>query len=332
MMNIDIGFKVLRALLCLAFAALASLQGASAADAPAKIVRIGFLEVTEPGGPPLWVVHELAKLGYVEGKNLVVEYRGARNDQDRLAELAAELVKLNVDLIIAISNRAAVAAQKATRTIPIVAWGAHGALEIGLVNNLARPGGNLTGVESLAPELDSKRVEFLKQIVPALAQVAVLYDSGDQASPVHLKSTRRAAAALGVAVSTLEVQRDEDFGPVLQAAAGKPLGGVLIFTTGLTFLNIGRIMDFALVNRLPTACEFRELVQAGCLFSYGPNFIEFAQRNAAQIDKILKGTPPGDLPVEQMTRFELAINVKSAAALGVTIPKAMLMRANEIIQ
>ncbi|MDM0000689.1 ABC transporter substrate-binding protein [Variovorax sp. J22P240] len=274
------------------------------------------------------VVQELGKLGYVEGKNLVMEYRGANSDPVRLAELAAELVNLNVDLIIAISNQSAFAAQRATRTIPIVVHAAHGIREIGLVSNLRRPGGNLTGVESLAPELDSKRVEFLKQIVPGLAQVAVLYDAGDQASPLHLMSTRTAASALGVAVSALEVRRPDDFSRVFAAAAGKPLGGVVVFTSGLTFLNIERIMDFALVRRLPTACEFRELVQAGCLFSYGPNFIEFAQRNAAQIDKILKGTPPGDLPVEQMTRFELAINLKTAEALRITIPKAVLMRAN----
>jgi len=137
---------------------------------------------------------------------------------------------------------------------------------------------------------------------------------------------------LGVAISSLAVRRPEDFAPAFAAAAGKPLGGVLTFTGGLTFVNWQHIMDFALANRLPTVCEFRELAQAGCLLSYGPNFIEFAQRTAAQIDKILKGAPPGDLPVEQMTRFELVINLKTAKALGITIPQPMLVRADEIVQ
>jgi putative ABC transport system substrate-binding protein len=197
---------------------------------------------------------------------------------------------------------------------------------------LRRPGANLTGVESLAPDLDTKRVELLKEIQPGLAQLAVIYDAGDQGSALHPKSTEAAGRALGVAISSLAVRRPEDFAPAFAAAAGKPLGGVLTFTGGLTFVNWQHIMDFGLANRLPTVCEFRELAQAGCLLSYGPNFIEFAQRTAAQIDKILKGAPPGDLPVEQMTRFELVINLKTAKALGITIPQPMLVRADEIVQ
>ncbi len=322
----------LGALLAIGVALLVPLRDASAADAPGKVVRMGYLENVAPGGPPMLIVQDLGKLGYVEGKNLVIEYRHANGNPDRMPEAAAELVKLNVDVIYAVSNVAAFAAKSATRTIPIVVWGAHGALDTGLVPSLRRPGSNLTGVESLAPELDAKRVELLKQIVPALAQLAVLYDAGDQGSPLHLKSTQAVGRALGVAVSTLEVRRPEDFGPIFAAAAGKLLGGVLTFTNGLTFTNWQRIMDFALANRLPTVCEFRELAQAGCLLSYGPNFIEFAQRTAAQIDKILKGTPPGDLPVEQMTRFELVINLKTARALGITIPQALLRRADEVIE
>ena len=331
-MTIKSGPKDLATCLAIALALLVSMRNAPAADAPAKVVRVGYLEFVAPGGPPMLIVQELGKLGYIEGKNLVMEYRHANGNPDRMPEAAAELVKLNVDVIYAVSNVPAFAAKSATRLIPIVAWGAHGAVETGLVSSLRRPGGNLTGVESLAPELDAKRVELLKQIVPGLARLAVVYDAGDQGSPPHLKSTQAAGRALGVAISTLEMRRPEDFGPVFAAATAKPLGGVLTFTGGLTFENWQRIMDFALANRLPTVCEFRELAQAGCLLSYGPNFIEFTQRTAAQIDKILKGTPPGELPVEQMTRFELVINLKTARALGLTIPKSLRLRADEVIE
>jgi ABC-type uncharacterized transport system substrate-binding protein len=200
------------------------------------------------------------------------------------------------------------------------------------VTSLGRPGGNLTGTESLAPELDAKRIELLKQIVPGLVRVAVLYDAGDQGSAVHLKSTEAAGQTLGVAISMLEVRRAEDFEPVLSGSAGKPLGGFLTFTSSLTFANWQHIMGFALANRLPTVCEFKELARKGCLLSYGPTFMEFDQRTAAQIDKILKGTRPGELPVEQMTRFELVINLKTAKALGITIPQAVLQRADEVIE
>ena len=281
-----------------------------------------------PAGP---IREELRKLGYVEGKNLVIEYRHAR-DAARLPEAAAELVKLNVDIILALSNKGAFAAKSATRTIPIVVWGMHGGAEIGLVSNLGRPGGNLTGTESLAPEIDAKRVELLKQIVPGMSRLAVLYDADDQGSPVHLKSTQVAGRTLGVATSALEVRRAEDFDTVFAAAAGQPLGGLLTFTSQLTFVNWRRIMEFAVANRLPTVCEWREMAQAGCLFSYGPNILEYSQRTAAQIDKIFKGTPVGELPVEQMTRFELVVNLKTAKALGITIPQSVLLRADEVIQ
>jgi putative ABC transport system substrate-binding protein len=206
-------------------------------------------------------VQELRRLGYVEGKNLVIEYRSANGDPDRMPEAAAELVKLNVDVILAVANAGAFAAKSATRTIPIVVWVIHGALATGLVSSLSRPGGNLTGTESLAPEIDAKRVELLKQIVPGLSRLAVVFDASDQGSPVHLKSTQAAGRALGVAISTLEV-------------------------------------------------------------SYGPNMIEYSQRTAAQIDKILKGASPSELPVEQLTRFDLVINSKPAKVLGITIPQA----------
>ena len=332
-MNIKNEAKPLGVLLAIALALFAALCDASAADAPAKVARVGYLAPNAPTGVGASLIgQELAKLGYVEGKNLVIEVRHANGNPDRLPEAAAELVKLNVDVIYAVTNPAGFAAQAATRKIPIVVWGAHGAVETGLVSSLRRPGGNLTGVESLAPELDAKRIELLKQIVPGLSRLAVLYDAGDQGSPLHMKAIEVAGKALGVAFTTLEVRRPEDFDPVLAAASAKPLGGVLTLTSVLTFRNSKRIMDFALDNRLPSLCEFRELTQAGCLLSYGATLIELTQRSASLIDKILRGTPPGDLPVEQMTRFELVINLKTAKALGITIPQSLLLRADEVIE
>jgi putative ABC transport system substrate-binding protein len=308
-------------------------NAARAADAPAKVLRIGTFGLAPAfGGPPASIREELRKLGYVEGKNLVIEYRSANGDPARMPEVAAEIVKLNVDVILAIANSGGLVAKNATRTIPIVVWGTHGALEIGLVSNLRRPGGNLTGTESLAPEVDAKRVELLKEIVPGLTRLAVLYDAGDLGSPVHLKSAQSAGRALGVAISTLEVRRAEDFNTVFAAVDGQPLGGLLTFTSPLTFPSWRRIADFALANRLPTVCEWRELAKAGCLFSYGPNIVEYSQRTAAQIDKVFRGTPVGEVPVEQMTRFELVVNLTTAKALGITIPQSVLLRADEVIQ
>ena len=303
------------------------------AKAKAKVLHLGAFGLRPTfSGPAAMIREELQKLGYIEGKNLVIEYRGVDGDPSRLPGAAAELVRLNVDIILAVANEQAFVAKNATRTIPIVVWGAHGALDIGLVSNLARPGGNLTGTESLAPEIDAKRVELLKQIVPGLTRLAVLYDAGDQGSPAHLRSTQTAGRSLGVAISTLEVRRAEDFGPVLAAAAGQPLGAVLTFTSPLTFPNWRRIADFASAHRLPTVCEWRELTTAGCLFSYGPKLIEYSQRTAAQIDKIFKGTPVGELPMEQMTKFELVVNLTTAKALGIAIPQIVLVRADELIQ
>ncbi len=303
----------------------------SGADPVPKLPRIGFLELGEGFAAEMFTL-PLQKLGYVGGKNIVFEFRGAQAKPERLPELAAELVRLKVDVIVALTNGAAFAARDATSTIPIVVWGAHGALDTGLVRSLARPGGNLTGTESLAPEVDAKRVQLLKELVPGLAWVGALYNAGDQGSPFHLKSTQAGGKAMGVAVAALEVRRNEDFDTVFSAVAGKPLGGLLMFTDSLTWINLKRTTDFAQQNRVPTMCEFKELVVAGCLISYGPPLAEFAARNAQQIDKILKGIKPGDLPMERITRFEMVINATTAKALGITIPQKMLLRADEVVQ
>jgi putative ABC transport system substrate-binding protein len=304
-----------------------------AADPPERVVRIGYLGVNPPlGSGSARILPALAALGYVEGRNLVFDIRHAGGDPARLPEAAAELVKLKVDLIYAVTSPAAFAAKAATQTIPIVAWAAHAAVETGLVHSLRQPGGNLTGTESMAPELDAKRIQLLKQIVPGLTRLAVVYEPADQGSPQHLKNIQAAEKALGLTTSTLPVARPQDFDAAFAAAAGKPLGAVLTLTSNMMFFSWARIRDFAQAQRLPTLCEFRQMTEAGCLLSYGATFDEITQRCAAQIDKILRGTPPGDLPMEQPTRFELVINLKTAKALGLAVPQDLLLRADALIE
>ena len=248
-----------------------------------------------------------------------------------MPELAADLVRLKVDVIVAQTNAAAFAARDATRIIPIVVWASHGASDTGLVASLARPGGNITGLESLAPELDAKRVELLKEVLPHLAQLGMIYNAEDRGAPLHVKWTGAAASALGVTTSRLEVRRAEDFDSMFLSAADKRLDGLLTFSDPLTFDQWSRVAAFSLAHRLPTICEFKELVQAGCMLSYGPTFAEFNERVASLVDRILNGAKPAELPMEQATRFEPAVNLKTAKALGIMVPKAVLVRAGHVI-
>jgi len=302
---------------------------------PAKVFRIGALS---PGGgrgvqhDAKLVSQRLQELGYIEGKHYSFEYRFAEGKPERLPELATELVRMNVDVIWAVTNGSAFAAKSATRTIPIVVWGAHGALETGLVQSLARPGGNLTGLESLAPAMDAKRLELLKEIVPGISRVDVLYNPGDQGSEFHLRAARDAGGALGVGISTLEVRRPEDFDATLSSAAGKLPDALLTFSDTLTVQNWKRVAEFALAKRVPTMCEFKQMAEAGCLISYGASFTEFAEINARQIARILDGANPGEMPIERCTRFELVVNLKTARAIGITIPKSVLLRADRVIE
>lgn len=312
------------------------LASASAyAQQAAKVARIGILTLpaqSPVGGPAEAVAKALKDLGYVDGKNAVFEFRFANWQTKRLSELAAELVEQKVDVIVAITNIPAFAAKKATERVPIVVWGIHGAVETGLLRSLARPGGNVTGTESLAPELDAKRLELIKQIVPKLTRLGVIYNPDDQGTPVHLNFIREAARTLGVSVAPMAVKRSEDFDGILSDAAVKSVDGLLTFTDLLTSGNWGKIAGFASKHRLPTVCEFKFLVQRGCLLSYGPSIDEFTVGVARQVDKILKGAKAGDLPVEQATRFEMLVNMKTAKALGITIPQSVLLRADEVIE
>ena len=284
--------------------------------------------------PPGTARRALGDLGYVNGKNVIFEVRSSGNDAQRLAEMADELVRLKVDVIVAGLNQAAFAARRATSTIPIVVMGAHAAVEIGLVKSLARPGGNVTGVESLAPELDAKRLELLREILPRLGRVGLLHNPADPGAAAHLRSIAAAARSLTpeAGVTPLEVRNAADFEPLFETPAARALDAVVLLTDPLTFVEGRRFAEIALAHRIPTACEFRFLAQWGCLIAYGPTPDEFAQRSAHQVDLILKGAKPGDLPFEQVTRFELVVNLKTARALGIALPVSVLLRADAVIE
>jgi putative ABC transport system substrate-binding protein len=298
------------------------------AQESAKKFRIGFLDT----GQSLAVPKLLTDMGYIDGQNAVFEHRSSQAEPERAAEMAADLVRNKVDVIIAFTNVNAFAAKQATSTIPIVVWASHGALATGLVSSLARPTSNVTGIESLAPEIDAKRVELLKEIVPGLMRVAALYSPNDQGAPTHLKYTEDAARVLGVHVLPLEVRAPADYDSVFAPLAAKPIGGLVMFTDPLTWANWKRVADFAFANRLPTVCEFRQLAESGCLVSYGPTFDEFDRRVASQVDRILKGKRPADVPYEQVTRFELVINLRTAKSLGMTISPTLLAQADQVIE
>jgi putative ABC transport system substrate-binding protein len=300
------------------------------AEQVTKLPRVGLLANHDCDMSSVFA--ELGQLGWIDGKTMTVECRHVGGQAERLPEAAAQIVRLDPDVILAVTNSAAFAAKKATSRIPIVVFGAHAAVEVGLVASLARPGGNITGVESLAPQLDAKRLELLKEIVPRLSTIAVLYNALDQGSLAHLESVAEAGRKLGVVPSSLEVRKPADFEAVLQVASEHLPEGLLTFTSPLTFSQWNRVAAFALARRLPTICEFKEMVSAGCLVSYGPSFAEFGRINARQIDRILRGAKVAELPFEQPTRYELAINLAIARALGITIPKEVLVRADQVIE
>jgi putative ABC transport system substrate-binding protein len=299
-----------------------------------RVVRVGYLRAQAPDDSiPSWHIRqEMAKLGYVEGRNIVFEVSHAGGDPARLPAAAAELVTRNVDVIFAVNTESAMAAKAATKTIPIVAWGMHGAVELGLVSSLRRPGGNVTGIETMGPDFENKRIQLLRQLVPGLALLAVVYQSSEPNARFHWTQMREAVQAFGLTTLPLAVDRPQDFDPVFAAAANRPMDALLTFSGVLTVTSWPRIRAFALSRGLPTLCEFRQMAESGCLLSYGPTFDEITRRAAAQIDKILHGAVTGDLPMEQPTRFELIINLKTAKELGLAVPQELLLRADAVIE
>ncbi len=321
--------------------ALGLLAAPLAADAqPAtKVHRIGILLPGSPAPPSTpsaaleAFLQGLRDLGYVEGRNIAIEYRYAQGKLDPLQDLAAELVRLNVDVIVTSTTPAIQAAKKATSTIPIVMAAVGDPVVTGLVAGLARPGGNITGLSLLAPELAGKRLELLKETLPRLSRVAVLWNSASPAMVHTFREARVAAEALGVRLQSLEVQGDPtDFERAFSAIAKERPDGLFVTLDPFTSLHRGRIAELAAQHRLPAIYELREFVDAGGLMAYGPSSRDLWRRAATYVDKILKGAKPGDLPVEQPTRFELVINLKTARALGLTIPQSVLLRADHLIE
>src|SRR5467141_3681383 len=310
---------------------------AAEAQQAGKVWRIGYLSVFSSSNPyppseAFW--RGLHELGWVEGKNIAIEWRYAEGNARRLPDLAAELVRLRVDLIFAESTPAARAVKQATATIPIVFSPIADPIGSGLVANLARPGGNITGIAFMAPELGGKRLELLKQAVPGMTRVGVLSHPRDPSEATVtsvLEQTEAAARALGVQLLRLEAQGPNDFDRVFAAMSRERVGGLILIPSAMFIDERRRIVNVVVKDRLPAMFYFREFAEVGGLMSYGPNFRELFRRAATYVDKILKGAKPGDLPVEQPTKFELVINLKTAKALGLTIPQSLLLRADEVI-
>ncbi len=322
--------------LALATLALSILTAPLAADAQlaGKVWRIGVLRPGLPSDPMVSAFREgLRELGYIEGRNILIEERYAQGKLDRLPDLAAELVALKVDVIVTGTEIAIRAAAHATSSIPIVFGATGDPVSAGLVASFARPGGNITGGSMLAPELSAKRLQILKEAIPHVRRsVAVMWNPGYPGMERRFSEVEVAATKIGVSVRSLQVREPNDFESVFATIRRERPDALLLLADPLTGENRRRIVDFAAAMRMPAIYESRDYVDAGGLMSYGPNFLAMYRRAALYVDKILRGAKPADLPVEQPTKFELVINLKTAKALGLTIPQSVLIRADEVIQ
>jgi len=302
----------------------------------AKVPRIGFLAVGSREGRAFLIegfLQGLREHGYVEGQNIVIEYRFSEDRNDRLPALAAELVALKVRLILASGTPASFAAKHATSTIPIVMGGvAADPVETGLVSSLAHPGGNITGMSMMTADLGGKRLELLKQIVPGLVRVAVFWNPPNLAYGPILRELEAAAPTLGVKVQRLEVRVPADFEGAFKAATRQRAGALIAPGDPLVSNRPRMVADLALKYRLPTMMDIKEFVEAGGLLSLGLDLVDSYRRAAAYVDKILKGANPADLPMEQPAKFDLFVNLKTARALGLTVPQRVLLQATQVIQ
>ncbi len=309
---------------------------AARAQQPGKVFRIGTVGTgspTDPEGGSPWgaFIQGLREVGYVEGQNITIEHRSSKGRYEPLPALAADLVRLKVDVIVAAPS-AQRAAKEATRTIPMVMAGGD-PVGSGFVASLAQPGGNITGVSSVAaPETVGKRLELLKEVIPRLSRVAVLGNPGNQAHAPALGEAKAAARSLGVQLQPLEAREPGDFEREFAAMTRERAGALLVLADGMFFAHRTRIAELAAKSRLPAMYGNREHVDAGGLMAYGASLRDAFRRAATYVDKILKGAKPGDLPVEQPTKFELVINLKTAKALGLKIPQSVLIRADEVIK
>jgi len=307
----------------------------SLAQQQAKVPRIGFLGNSTSALEANLVLpfrEGLRDLGYVEGRNIVIEYRWAEGNYERFRSLIAELVALNVDAIVTAGTPAALAVQRATATIPVVMVAVGDPVGTGLAASLARPGGNLTGLTSMAPDLEAKRLELLKEVVPKLSRVSFLLNPSNAFHVASEKQAREAAKALRVDIHFVGVRADHEFDHAFDTIVMQHPDAFIVLADRVFLHNRLRIVDFAARNHIPGMFAYRELADVGGLMSFGPNYADMHRRAATYVDKILKGAKPETLPIEQPTKFELVINLKTAKALGVVISQSLVLRADEVIQ
>jgi putative ABC transport system substrate-binding protein len=326
-----------RLLSILFVAVLLAVAVIGAAQAQTKVPRIGYVSGTGDSSNPGPYVEALRQglrdLGYIEGKNFVIEYRGAEGKPDRMASLAAELVQLKVDVLVLPTSLAIRAAKQATETIPIVMVTQVDPVAAGLVDSLARPGGNITGVATLQRDLSGKRLELLAEVIPRLARVGVLRNPDEPPGAIGFKDYEAAARALKIRLQSLDVRGpNPDLEGVFREAVKGRADALITITTNPLFRNSKRVTELAIKHRLPSMYEGSTWVEGGGLMSYSANDIELFRRAATYVHKILKGAKPADLPVEQPTKFELVINLKTAKQIGLTISQSMLYRADKVIK
>jgi ABC-type uncharacterized transport system substrate-binding protein len=299
------------------------LSDASPLSSDGRVQAVGFAGVFQSS---------LRDLGYVEGRNLAIEWRNSEGRSDRLDDLAAELVRLMVDVVVATYPAAVFSAKKATTTIPIVMVHTPDPVQLGLVASLAHPGGNITGVTSLSVDLSAKHLELLKQLLPRVSRIAVLWNRDNPWHPVAVKGLEDSARSSGVQLQSLQVQSPEGFRSAFSAMAKERAQAVLFLADPLTFIHRAQLADLAVKQRLPSMGGPSEWAGAGCLMSYWADTTDLYRRAASYADRILRGANPGDLPIEQPTKFELVINLRTAKALGLTIPPSLLQRADQVIE
>jgi putative ABC transport system substrate-binding protein len=307
---------------------------AAHAQQAGKLPTIGFLGATTASSANEWVaafVQRLRELGWIDGRNVAIEYRWAEGRSERASEIAADFVRLKVDVIVTYGTQSALAAKEATTTIPIVFALPGDPVATGLVASLARPGSNITGLSSQTTDLATKRLEFLREAVPSLRRLAIMGNAGNPANVLDMAKVDAAARSLGIDAAIFQVRRAEDFASTFETLKGR-MDALYVPPDALINTNIIRINTLALGARLPTMYGSRDYVQAGGLMSYGPNFPDQFRRAADYVDKILRGTKPGDIPVEQPTKFDLIINLTTAKTLGLEIPPTLLARADEVIE
>jgi putative ABC transport system substrate-binding protein len=320
--------------IALTFIALALVHLADAQQ-PGKVPRVGFLSSRSPDAERTRLVafqQGLQELGYLEGKNVLIEQRYAAGKFDRLPELAADLVRLKVDILVVTGTPAAHAAKSATRVIPIVIGNAGDPVGTGLVASLARPGGNITGLSSITADLGGKRLELLQEVVPRLSRVAVILNPANPVNPPQLKQIQAETPASGVTLLSFEVRGPDDIDRAFTTIRKERAGALMVFGDPMLSTHRTRITELAVKTRLPAVYADRDYVDAGGLMSYGTNFDDLYRRAATYVDKILKGAKPADLPVEQPRKFELIINLKAAKQIGLTIPPNVLARADKVIK